>query len=399
MVNLNIEIAGIRFKNPVLNAACPISRDAEAMKELVDGGAGGIVAKTFSVKPAEVPRPNMGVVDRGVIRGQVLTYTVGGTAVTKVAQVRSYYAFLNAELWSDLPPDQWLKKELREIRKYTKEKGIPLLASIGYKPEELSSLGPKVQEVGVDGIEFSTHYIGQDYRPIVEAAKALRESVDVPIFAKLSPFTPNIPELVKELEKVGVDGVVATNTIGPALHIDVETGKPIMGGPYGYGWLSGPALKPLALAVVAQIAQNTKLPIIGVGGITKGTDIIEYYMVGASAVQVCTIVILEGPKVFSRLVKEVKDWLKNHGYDSPLDIKGIALKYIKPEALRVRALPPIVDVDKCIACGLCESSCVYDAVHVVKINGKKAAQVNSLKCYGCGLCTTLCPTRAIYFEV
>lgn len=397
MVDLSIEISGIKFRNPVLNAACPISRDAKAMMELVKGGAGGIVVKTFSVKPAEVPRPNMGVVDRGVVRGQVLTYTTGGTAVIKVTQVRSYYAFLNAELWSDLPPEQWLEKELREIREYTRERGVPLLASIGYKPAELSSLGPKVQEVGVDGIEFSTHYIGQDYRPIVEAAKALRESVDIPIFAKLSPFTPNIPVLVKELEKVGVNGIVATNTVGPALHIDVETGKPIMGGPYGYGWLSGPALKPLALAIVAQIAQNTKLPIIGVGGIIKGTDIVEYFMAGASAVQVCTIVILEGPEVFSRLVKEVEKWLKEHGYSSLLDIKGLALKYIKPEALRVHAVPPSVDIDKCIACRLCENSCVYDAVHVVEINGKKVAQVNTSKCYGCGLCTTLCPTRAIHF--
>jgi len=219
------------------------------------------------------------------------------------------------------------------------------------------------------------------------------------IFPNQSPFTPNIPELVKELEKVGVDGIVATNTIGPALHIDIETGLPIVGGPNGYGWMSGPALKPLALAVVAEAAKNTKLPIIGVGGISKGTDVIEYFMAGASAVQICTAALVEGFGVFRRIEKEIKDWLKRHGYDSILDIKGKALKYLKPEPRRVWAKPPVVDEKKCIGCGFCEQVCDYDAVHViVNEKGKRVASVNIHKCYGCGLCTSVCPTRAIHFE-
>lgn len=402
MPSLEVEFAGLKFKNPIMNAACPISRDAEMMKALIDHGVGGVVAKTISVKPAIVPRPSMAVVDRGLGRLVVLKTIKPGdirATVADAGNTRFFFGLLNAELWSDIPAEHYLEREYPVVKEYAKKAGVPFIVSIGYTPDELANLGPKVQRAGADAIEFSTHYIGRDYRPVVEAAKALRESVDIPIFAKLSPFTPNIPELVKELEKVGVDGIVATNTIGPALNIDVETGLPIVGGPYGFGWLSGPALKPLALAVVAQVAMNTKLPVIGVGGIIRGVDVIEYFMAGASAVQVCTAALIEGFGVFQRLVKEVDEWLARHGYSSILDVKGVALKHLKPEPRRVWAEPPTVDPKKCIGCGLCEQVCDYGAVRVVTDErGKRVATVSAERCYGCGLCTSVCPTRAIAFK-
>lgn len=400
MADLSVEISGIKLKNPLMNAACPISRDADSMKLLVDNGVGAVVAKTISVRPAIVPRPSMAAVDRGFVRTHILK-TLGPGNIRVVpsdpGNYRFLYAVLNAELWSDIPAEHYLEREYPMIKKYCEEKGAQFFVSIGYTPEELAELGPKVKKAGAAAIEFSTHYIGKDYRPVIEAAKALREAVDIPIFPKLSPFTPNIPELVKELEKVGVDGIVATNTIGPALHIDIETGMPVVGGPYGYGWMSGPALKPLALAVVAEAARNTKLPVIGVGGISRGADVVEYVMAGAAAVQICTAALVEGPGVFKRILKELEDWMAKHNYGSLDELRGVALKYIKPEPRRVWAKPPIVDEKKCIGCGFCEEVCNYDAVHVVEEQGKRVAMIDVTKCYGCGLCTTVCPTRAIHF--
>jgi dihydroorotate dehydrogenase/Pyruvate/2-oxoacid:ferredoxin oxidoreductase delta subunit len=395
-----VEVSGLKLKNPLMNAACPISRDAESMIELVNAGVAAVVAKTISVKPAIVPRPSMAVVDRGVFRGSLLkTLKPGDVRIMPVdsGSYRFIYAFLNAELWSDIPVEHYLEREYPIVKKYCEERGVLFIASIGYTPEELSLLGPKVEKTGVHAIEFSTHYIGRDYKPIVEAAKALRESVSIPIFAKLSPFTPNIPELVRELEKIGVNGLVATNTIGPALHIDVETGIPIVGGPYGFGWMSGPALKPLALAIVAEAALNTKLPIIGVGGVTRGVDVVEYIMAGATAVQICTAAIVEGLGVFKRILNELEEWMKRHKYESIYDFKGKALKYIKPEPRRIWAKPPVIDEKKCIGCGFCELTCTYKAVKIIEELGKRKAKVDITKCYGCGVCVSICPTRAIHF--
>ncbi|MCC6035307.1 MAG: 4Fe-4S binding protein [Desulfurococcaceae archaeon] len=400
MIDLSVEVSGLKLKNPLMNAACPISRDAESMIELVNAGVAAVVAKTISVKPAIVPRPSMAVVDRGVFRGSLLkTLKPGDVRIMPVdsGSYRFIYAFLNAELWSDIPVEHYLEREYPIVKKYCEERGVLFIASIGYTPEELSLLGPKVEKTGVHAIEFSTHYIGRDYKPIVEAAKALRESVNIPIFAKLSPFTPNIPELVRELEKIGVNGLVATNTIGPALHIDVETGIPIVGGPYGFGWMSGPALKPLALAIVAEAALNTKLPIIGVGGVTRGVDVVEYIMAGATAVQICTAAIVEGLGVFKRILNELEEWMKRHKYESIYDFKGKALKYIKPEPRRIWAKPPVIDEKKCIGCGFCELTCTYKAVKIIEELGKRKAKVDITKCYGCGVCVSICPTRAIHF--
>jgi dihydroorotate dehydrogenase/Pyruvate/2-oxoacid:ferredoxin oxidoreductase delta subunit len=400
LIDLSVEVSGLKLKNPLMNAACPISRDAESMIELVNAGVAAVVAKTISVKPAIVPRPSMAVVDRGVFRGSLLkTLKPGDVRIMPVdsGSYRFIYAFLNAELWSDIPVEHYLEREYPIVKKYCEERGVLFIASIGYTPEELSLLGPKVEKTGVHAIEFSTHYIGRDYKPIVEAAKALRESVNIPIFAKLSPFTPNIPELVRELEKIGVNGLVATNTIGPALHIDVETGIPIVGGPYGFGWMSGPALKPLALAIVAEAALNTKLPIIGVGGVTRGVDVVEYIMAGATAVQICTAAIVEGLGVFKRILNELEEWMKRHKYESIYDFKGKALKYIKPEPRRIWAKPPVIDEKKCIGCGFCELTCTYKAVKIIEELGKRKAKVDITKCYGCGVCVSICPTRAIHF--
>ncbi|HDN76037.1 MAG TPA: 4Fe-4S dicluster domain-containing protein [Acidilobales archaeon] len=396
-VDISVEIAGLRFKNPILNAACPISRDGRAMERLAEGGAGGLVTKTISITAARVPRPHMGAINRTYISLIVPQYR-NGKLVTRITKVRgAVYGFLNAELWSDLPPEQWFREEIPYARKVAEKYGIPLIASLGYKAHELKELGPKAVKAGAQAIEFSTHYLGFDYRPVIESAKALRESVDVPIFPKLSPHIMGLRDMVKELEKIPVDGIVAINTLGPTLHIDIETGKPLMGGPSGHGWLSGPCIKPLGIAIVAEIAKTTKLPIIGVGGIANPEDVIEYIMAGATAVQVCTQAIIEGPQVFRRLAEGVAKWLKEHGYSSIEDVRGMALKYLPSEAAWYESRPPRVDESKCIACGLCEQMCDYDAVRLVEKNGRKVPVVDIAKCYGCGTCTSVCPTRAIYF--
>jgi heterodisulfide reductase subunit A-like polyferredoxin len=98
-------------------------------------------------------------------------------------------------------------------------------------------------------------------------------------------------------------------------------------------------------------------------------------------------------------LNETVTWLEKHGYSSILDVKGLALKHLKPEPRRVWAKPPLVDEKKCIGCGFCQQVCDYDAVHVEESGGgKRLAVVDKTKCYGCGLCTSVCPTRAIHFE-
>ncbi len=364
MVELGVEIAGLKFRNPVLTAAGPTSRDGMTLLNAAAGGVGGLVAKTVSVRPADVPRPNMTAIEKG--------------------RTGSRKGILNAELWSEHTLQQWLDTEYP----IALSSGLPVIASVGYTPEEVSTIAPKIAEKGVHAFEYSTHYVGGH----TEIAKALREVVDRPIFAKLSPKV-DVAVVAKSLES-HVDGIVAINTFGPCLRIDIETGKPMLGSANGEGWMSGASLKPIALRCVADIAKVVKIPVIAVGGVSSGEDAIEFIMAGASAVEVCTASILEGQTVYGRIAEEIKDWLSLHDYDSVNDIRGMALKHMKKGITLSKK--PRVDLDKCTKCGLCPKSCVYDAITVDK--SKDLFHIDDDKCQQCGMCISVCPYDALTIE-
>jgi dihydroorotate dehydrogenase subfamily 1 len=361
MPDLKVNLAGLRLRNPVLTAAGPAARNGMTLLNAATGGAGGLVAKTVSVKPAEVPNPNITALGQG--------------------RVKSRRGLLNAELWSEISLSQWLKSEYP----IALSSGLPVIASVGYTPEEVAEIAPKIEDAGVHAIEFSTHYVGGH----VEIAKALRDAVDIPIFAKLSPKV-DVASVAKDVEK-HVDGIVAINTYGPCLRINIETGRPFLGSDGGEGWLSGAALKPIAMRCVADIASNVDVPVIAVGGVSSGEDAIEFMMAGASVVQVCTAAILEGQTVYGRIAGEISEWLKEHEYEAVGQLIGLALPHLKKK--RPLRNKPQVDLEKCTRCGLCEKSCVYDAITVNK--KEDLFEINEEKCERCGMCISVCPFYAL----
>lgn len=360
MAKLNVNICGIDFPNPVMPAAGPPAKDGEMCLAAAKGGAGGIVTKTISVEPADVPRPCMAEIKGG---------------------------FLNTELWSELPKEQWLETEY----KLAKETGLPLIIGLGYTADQISELAPLVKPYA-DALELSTHYVGKDLSPIINALKAAKAAVDVPVFMKMSPH-PNIQEIALAVEEAGADGLVMINSFGPCLSIDLETGLPLMGSQTGYGWLSGAAIKPLALRCIFDAAKVVQIPIFGVGGVTNGRDVAEMFMAGASAVQICTEAILRGPNVYGKIVRELDEFLDSHGYAAVDDIKGLTLrKMAEREKLPERVVPQ-VDDERCRMCGACEISCVYGAI---RRDGKLI--IDPVKCFGCGLCVSRCRFQALHIR-
>ncbi|MGE5675230.1 MAG: dihydroorotate dehydrogenase [Mycobacterium leprae] len=298
MAQIGVELLGMRFRNPVIPAAGPNVGNGARLCQAAEGGAGGLLAKTISTKAAAVPRPHM--------------QRYGSTGL------------LNTELWSELPPEAWLDHEYETGLTAARKHGIPFLASIGYSPAELRQLGPVVEAMGVDALEFSIHYL--DPAQLVETAKALRDAVHIPIIAKLSPHKGDLGELAAAIEPY-VDGFACINSYGPALHIDLERMEPMLGSALGYGWLSGSPIRPLALRSVYEVARRVKKPVIGVGGATTGSDVIAFFMAGASLVQVCTAILLRGQSHYGRMAREVNDWLDQHGYTDIKEIQGLYLRH------------------------------------------------------------------------
>jgi len=363
MADLKVNVNGITFKNPVLTAAGPNVRNAELMLKAVAGGAGGVVSKTVSLKPAHDLRPT---IRRAVCQG-----------------------IMNCETWSETPFEEMLE-EYRKV----KETGVPLIISIGYKPEEVKKLGSIIEkEVAPDAIEFSTHYVGGEIGPLIEVARSLRETVKLPIWMKISPNFPYVKELASRVSEY-VDAFVAINSYGPVLNFDVESMEPLLGSEYGQGWLSGPPILPIALRIVYEIATVQDKPVIGVGGIEKGVDAIKFFMVGASIVQVCSAAIKRGHTVYGKIAREIEEWLDAHGYRSIEEIKGLYKEKLK-ERRKFSKIPVMtIDENKCTGCKACISRCIQGALYM----DGKVAKVIQENCIGCGYCQDYCGYGAMKLQ-
>lgn len=366
MADMGIDFLGLHFRNPVLPAAGPNVRDGEALRRAAEGGAGGLLAKTVSVRAAPVPRTHM------MRYGQM--------------------GMLNTELWTELPPEAWLEREYDIGLAAARAHGIPFIASIGYTAEELVDIGPRVAAKGVDALEVTIHYTGGAER-VEEGVRALRQVVDLPIIAKLSPHYGDLGDLAAQLEP-WVDAFTCINSFGPTLAIDIETARPVLGSQFGYGWISGEPLKPLALRCVFEVARRVKKPVMGVGGITSGRDLIEFFMAGASAVGICTAVMYEGHGIYGKVAREASEWLDEHGHAGIGDVQGLFLRSIgegQRVVVETEQQPRVIE-ERCIRCTACGRVCMFDAITAPP---GEIAVVHTEKCFQCGLCVTVCPTGAL----
>jgi len=217
--------------------------------------------------------------------------------------------------------------EIKEIKK----EGITLIVSVfGDTNEAYLEVAQKAIKGGADAIEINiscphaeVSSIGIDKNLTYEIVSMLKKEISVPLFVKLNPNVTNIGEIALAAEKGGADGVVAINTIA-ALAIDVNTRRPILA--HGSGGLSGKAIHPIAVKKVYDLYKILKIPIIGCGGIFDWKDAIEFFLAGASAVQIGTS-LYQGPEIISEINKGMIRYLKDNEFKSINDIIGLAHEF------------------------------------------------------------------------
>jgi Na+-translocating ferredoxin:NAD+ oxidoreductase RNF subunit RnfB len=242
-----------------------------------------------------------------------------------------------------------------------------------------------------EALHLASNHLSRHPAPLLDAIRAAKAALDVPIFVKLGPLGGGeMAAVARACEAAGADAIVAVDSFGPCMSIDIETAEPLLSGG-GYGWLSGTSLKPLALRCVFDIARAVRIPVIGCGGIGKGEDAIEMLMAGASAVQVCTAALNRGPKIYGSIAAEIGAWLDARGYSGVGAVTGLGIRRWQSLEPHTYSVPILYDESECIGCKLCERSCHYDAI----VMEGKLAVFNPERCFGCGLCVARCPTNAL----
>lgn len=370
MADLSTELCGLKLPTPILAAAGPGTATGEAMIEAAAGGAGGIVSVTIAPRaPA----------------------THDGAAAAPVKVDRT--SLLNEARWTGLSLERWLDEEFPHALVAAGKYRVPLIASVGYAPREVREVVPAIERTGVDAFELSCQFL--DPGEVIEAARALRESTRRPVIVKLSPNVADIGDLAAALEPLA-DAIACINAVGPGLKIDVETGRAALGSPSGFGWLTGAAIKPIALRAVYEVARRVRKPVIAGGGVASGRDAAEFLLAGATAVEVCTAAILHGPQVYGKIARELSDWLDARGYPSAAAARGAYLRKWGggQRVVTEKEEAPAVDAAACIGCTICERVCFYDAIDAPP---RVVATVHAEPCFQCGLCVSACPVDALSF--
>ncbi|MDF3002868.1 MAG: dihydroorotate dehydrogenase family protein, partial [Bacillota bacterium] len=297
----------------------------------------------------------------------------------------------NIRLYSDIQVEGWQRE-----MDLAKSKDSIVIASVSaHTPSELAYLAMKMEKFGADAIELgisspmgeSLEVVASDAERVYQMTKEVVRSVKIPVMVKLSQNATNISKVAKAVKSAGGAGVSAINTVRCILGVDVETAEPTLS---TYGGYSGVPIRPLGLASVATIAQTVDdIQICGIGGIEDYKNALEYIMLGASAVQVGTSVMIHGFDRIQEIVSDLEKWSAVKGIKEAKSIRGRALENLKSfEEIKIEPVVSKIDTPVCQReCTACVTACIYGAIQ--KIEGK--ILLDAEKCTGCGLCTFVCP--------
>ncbi len=298
---LSISFAGLALKSPTILASGILGYSAESLARVAKGGAGAVVTKSVGLEPrVGYPNPTVVQAEAGLINAMGL-------------------------------PNPGINVFAQEIKFSKTILRVPLIVSVfGYSAEEYASVAKIAVDSGADAVELNVSCphvkqtgaeIGQNPKLLIDIVQTVKASISKPLIVKLSPNVTDITLLAYAAIEAGANALTVVNTL-KAMAIETETMRPILSNLKG--GLSGPAIKPVALRCVYDIHEAYgDVPIIGCGGISDWRDVVEFFLAGASAVQIGTAVAVD-TQVFQTINKGVETYLRRKHFGSVKEIVGLA---------------------------------------------------------------------------
>jgi dihydropyrimidine dehydrogenase (NAD+) subunit PreA len=392
MADLTTDCGGIKSPNPFWVASGPPANTAYQVMRAFDAGWGGAVWKTIG-EPIVNTTSRYGGIDLGNIR---------------------MMGFNNIELISDRPIEDNLR-EIAEVKKRYPKNAVVASLMVESKRETWHEIVQRAEGAGADGLELnfgcphgmSERGMGSAVGQVPEYTKLIvswvKEVARTPVLVKLTPNISDVTYIGAAAREGGADGLSLINTINSIMGIDLDTfaPTPIVDGRSSHGGYCGPAVKPIALNMVSAIAKHPKIgiPISGIGGIATWRDAVEFILLGASSVQVCTAIMHYGFRIVEDMIDGLSNWMDERGFRALADIRGQSLPRVADWGelnLNYKVVAEI-DRDKCIGCHLCYVACEDGAHQSIELVGDgnggtaKVPEIIDEKCVGCNLCMLVCP--------
>ncbi len=386
MNKLEVTFAGVKMRNPLILASATPSWDGERSNLAWKAGAGAVVPKSFAPPSKWAQHPRCGRM-RLVKHGK-----------TRIGMV-------NIELYTTMTLQDWLDRELDKA--YEGENVIIASVVAHPEPEDTGKNARILQDTGKvvmfeinvscpmpadkDRVGFQ---MGNDPEMCHRQVEAVKKAVTLPVGIKLTPTTHNMVPMAQAAERAGADFLTIGNSVRSFAGVDIKTGLPKLA---AYGGYSGPAIKPITQRHVSEVARAVKIPISACGGISTWEDVVEYIMLGATTVQICTTIMWHGYGMFETFITGLSDYVEQEGLSSLDAIRGKTLPYLVTiDAMSQRA-PMVagVDSEKCVnlkkgGCEVCGKVCFYGAIRFAP-----KLLLDPACCDGCGLCTEICPSEAL----
>jgi len=393
MANLHTTFAGIHSPNPFWLASAPPTDKAYNVNRAFEAGWGGVVWKTLGEAGPPVVNVN------GPRYGALLTPD------------RRLLGFNNIELITDRDLELNLR-EITQVKRDWPDRAMVVSLMVPCEEAAWKAILPRVEDTGADGIELNfgcPH--GMSERGMGAAVGQVPEYIEMvtawckqfsrlPVIVKLTPNITDIRKPAQAARRGGADAVSLINTINSIMGVDPYslTMTPATGGKGSHGGYCGPAVKPIALNMVAEIARDPEtrgLPISGIGGIGNWRDALDFIALGSGTVQVCTAAMVYGFKIVQEMNDGLSNYMDQMGFKSVGEIVGRALPSVTDRRyLDLNHISKaVINQGSCIQCGRCHIACEdtsHQAITATR-DGKRHFEVMEDECVGCNLCAVVCP--------
>ncbi len=395
MADLRSNFIGISSPNPFWLASAPPTDKAYNVERAFEAGWGGVVWKTLG--EAGPPVVNVNGPRYGAWHGDN----------------RRLMGLNNIELITDRALEVNLE-EITQVKKNWPDRALVVSIMVPCEEEAWQKILPLVTETGADGIELNFgcphgmsergmgSAVGQVPEYVGMVAKWCKENYDKPVIVKLTPNITDIRQPARSAHENGADAVSLINTINSIIAVDLDAmaPDPHTDGKGSHGGYCGPAVKPIALNMLAEIArdaQTAKLPISAIGGIETWRDAAEFMALGAGNVQVCTAAMTYGFKIVEEMKDGLSRWMDEKGYQNLDDFIGMAVpNVVNWERLNLNFITKaVIDQNQCIKCGRCHIACEDTSHQAItqEVNGERRFEVIDEECVGCNLCVNVCPVE------